>query len=60
MCYEKRSIIITSNLQFGQWNHVFGDPIITKAVVDLLIHHSYLILFGGEGKRMKESMKMKN
>lgn len=60
MCYEKRSIIITTNLQFGQWNHVFGDPILTEAVVDRLIHHSHLILFGGESKRMKESMMMKN
>ena len=59
MCYEKRSIIITTNLQFGQWNHVFGDPILTEAVVDRLIHHSHLILFGGESKRMKESMMMK-
>ncbi len=60
MCYEKRSIIITTNLQFGQWNHVFGDPILTEAVVNRLIHHSHLILFGGESKRMKESMMLKN
>ncbi len=31
MCYENKSIVITTNLQFGQWNHVFGDPV-------LLIH----------------------
>ncbi|MFC3041890.1 ATP-binding protein, partial [Virgibacillus xinjiangensis] len=31
MCYETKSIIITTNLQFGQWNHVFGDPILTEA-----------------------------
>ncbi|MBU8908975.1 IS21-like element helper ATPase IstB [Desertibacillus haloalkaliphilus] len=55
LCYEKRSIIITTNLQFGQWNHVFGDPILTEAVVDRLIHHSHLVLFGGDSNRMKES-----
>jgi DNA replication protein DnaC len=56
LCYEQRSIIITTNLQFGQWNHVFGDPILTEAVVDRLIHHSHLILFKGESHRLRESM----
>ncbi|ENH97929.1 transposase (26), partial [Gracilibacillus halophilus YIM-C55.5] len=40
MCYENKSLIITTNLQFGQWNHVFGDSILTEAVIDRLIHHS--------------------
>ena len=56
LCYEQRSIIITTNLQFGQWNHVFGDPILTEAVVDRLIHHSHLTLFKGESHRLRESM----
>jgi DNA replication protein DnaC len=59
LCYEKRSIIITTNLQFGQWNHVFGDPILTEAVVDRLIHHSHLVLFGGDSNRMKESLALR-
>lgn len=56
MCYETRSIIITTNLQFGQWNHVFGDPILTEAVIDRLIHHSHLVVFNGESYRYKESI----
>lgn len=56
MCYEAKSIIITTNLQFGQWNHVFGDPILTEAVIDRLIHHSHLILFKGDSHRYKESI----
>ncbi|UOR10649.1 IS21-like element helper ATPase IstB [Halobacillus amylolyticus] len=56
LCYEKRSLIITTNLQFGQWNHVFGDPILTEAVVDRLIHHSHLVLFKGDSHRLRESM----
>ncbi|MCB5237192.1 IS21-like element helper ATPase IstB [Niallia circulans] len=55
MCYETKSIIITTNLQFGQWNHVFGDPILTEAVIDRLIHHSHLIVFKGDSYRYKES-----
>ncbi|MEC5426095.1 IS21-like element helper ATPase IstB [Virgibacillus sp. C22-A2] len=56
MCYENKSIIITTNLQFGQWNHVFGDPILTEAVIDRLIHHSHLLLFTGDSFRYKESL----
>jgi len=56
MCYETKSIIITTNLQFGQWNHVFGDPILTEAVIDRLIHHSHLIVFNGDSHRYKESV----
>ncbi|WP_169823109.1 ATP-binding protein, partial [Anaerobacillus alkalilacustris] len=48
MCYENSSIVITTNLQFGQWNHVFGDPILTEAVIDRLIHHSHLLVFKGD------------
>lgn len=56
MCYETKSIIITTNLQFGQWNHVFGDPILTEAVIDRLIHHSHLVVFSGESHRYQESL----
>ncbi|MRI68791.1 IS21-like element helper ATPase IstB, partial [Gracilibacillus thailandensis] len=45
MCYENKSLVITTNLQFGQWNHVFGDSILTEAVIDRLIHHSHLLVF---------------
>ncbi|WP_027964695.1 IS21-like element helper ATPase IstB [Halalkalibacillus halophilus] len=56
MCYENKSIVITTNLQFGQWNHVFGDPILTEAVIDRLIHHSHLLVFSGDSFRYKESL----
>ncbi|UJW56121.1 ATP-binding protein [Bacillus sp. A116_S68] len=56
MCYEKRSIVITTNLQFGQWNHVFGDPILTEAVIDRLIHHSHLLVFTGDSFRYQETL----
>lgn len=55
-CYENRSMVITTNLQFGQWNHVFGDPILTEAVIDRLIHHSHLLVFKGDSFRYKESL----
>ena len=56
MCYERKSLITTTNLRFGEWNHVFGDPILTEAVIDRLIHHSHLVVFKGPSHRMKESL----
>lgn len=56
-CYEQKSLIITSNLEFGQWNSVFGDNKLTNALVDRLIHHSHIVVFTGPGHRLEESMQ---
>jgi len=56
-CYEQKSLIITSNLEFGQWNSVFGDNKLTNALVDRLIHHSHIVVFSGPGHRLEESMQ---
>ena len=55
-CYEQRSIIITSNLEFSQWNTVFGDSKLTAALIDRLIHHSHIVIFSGQGYRMEEAL----
>jgi DNA replication protein DnaC len=56
-CYERRSLIITSNLEFSQWNAIFGDNRLTAAIVDRLIHHSHILIFTGESFRLKQSMQ---
>ncbi|NCB24118.1 MAG: AAA family ATPase [Bacteroidia bacterium] len=56
-CYEQRSLIITSNLEFSQWNTVFGDNRLTAALVDRLIHHSHICIFSGESYRLTQSMQ---
>jgi len=56
-CYEQRSLIITSNLEFSQWNTIFGDNRLTKALVDRLVHHSHIMIFSGESFRLAQSMK---
>jgi len=58
MCYEAKSIIVTTNLQFEQWNNVFGDPILTEAVIDRLIHHFHLIIFKGDSHCYKDSISL--
>lgn len=55
-CYERKSLIITSNLEFSQWNTVFGDNRLTAALIDRLIHHSHIVIFSGESYRLKQSM----
>jgi DNA replication protein DnaC len=55
-CYERKSLIITSNLEFSQWNTVFGDNRLTAALVDRLIHHSHILIFSGESYRLTQSM----
>lgn len=55
-CYERKSLIITSNLEFSQWNTVFGDNRLTAALVDRLIHHSHIVVFSGESFRLTQSM----
>lgn len=56
-CYEQKSLIITSNLEFRQWNTIFGDDRLTAALVDRLIHHSHIVVFSGESYRLKQSLR---
>ncbi len=55
--YERRSLLITTNLAFSQWDQIFKDKQTTVAAVDRLIHHSYVIQFHGDSYRLKSSKK---
>jgi DNA replication protein DnaC len=56
-CYERRSLIITTNLEFSGWNTVFGDNRLTAALVDRLVHHSHILIFSGESYRLTQSIR---
>lgn len=43
-CYEKRNVIITTNLEFSKWNGIFFDDVVTSAILDRLIHHCHLVV----------------
>jgi DNA replication protein DnaC len=53
--YERRSILITSNLVFGEWDRIFKNPMTTAAAIDRLVHHSSILEFSGRSKRADEA-----
>lgn len=55
--HEKGSVIITTNLGFADWTQVFGDPVITAALLDRLTHKAHIINCTWESYRLKESLK---
>ncbi len=55
--YEQQSVIVTSNLQFGRWNEMFGDDRLTAALIDRLVHRAHILSFTGPSLRYEEAMK---
>ena len=54
--YEHQSVIVTSNLEFGQWNSVLGDNRLTAALIDRLVHHAHILAFDGESYRLRKAL----
>jgi DNA replication protein DnaC len=55
--YERRSVLITSNLVFSEWDRIFKDPMTTAAAIDRLVHHSVVLDLTGESVRAEEAAK---
>lgn len=54
--YEQCSLVITSNLEFSQWNRIFVDARLTAALVDRVIHHAHILSFTGDSYRVKHAL----
>ena len=56
--YENNSIVITSNLNFGQWDQTLAeDKTLTAALLDRLLHHAHILQFKGGSYRLKDKIK---
>jgi DNA replication protein DnaC len=49
--YERKSVVITSNLVFSEWNRIFKDPMTTAAAIDRLVHHAVILEMTGPSVR---------
>lgn len=57
-CYETRSVIFTTNIEFGKWGTVLGDDKLAAAMVDRVVHHGRLVEFGGKSRRMEDALML--
>jgi DNA replication protein DnaC len=57
--YERKSLMITSNLVFSEWDKIFKDPMTTAAAIDRLVHHSIILEMDGDSYRMQHAKNNK-
>jgi DNA replication protein DnaC len=53
--YERRSVMITSNLVFSEWDRIFKDPMTTAAAIDRLVHHAIILEMTGKSIRVEHA-----
>lgn len=58
--YECGSIILTTNMPFDQWDKIFGDQVISAAIIDRLAHHCHIFSINGCSYRMKDKLPQEN
>src|SRR5439155_18707620 len=55
--YDRRSMLITSNLVFSEWDRIFKNPMTTAAAIDRLVHHSVILEFAVPSFRTEDAKK---
>lgn len=57
MRYEKKSTIITTNINFDDWESIFYDPVLANAILDRVLHHATVVTITSKSYRIKNHMK---
>lgn len=52
--YEKRSTLLTTNINFSNWDEIFLDPVIANAILDRILHHAHVVNITGNSYRLKD------
>ncbi len=60
MRYEKKSTVLTTNINFNNWDSIFYDAIVANAILDRILHHAHVITISGKSYRLKDHMKPEN
>lgn len=60
MRYEKKSTILTTNINFSEWDSIFYDAVVANAILDRILHHSHVISISGRSYRLKDHIKSEN
>lgn len=55
--YERRSLVVTTNLPFGRWSEVFLDATAAAAVIDRVVHHAVVLKTDGESYRLRDAKR---
>lgn len=56
MRYEKKSTILTTNINFNSWDDIFYEPVIANAILDRILHHAHVVNITGKSYRLKDYM----
>ena len=57
MRYEKKSTILTTNMNFNEWDGIFYDAVVANAIMDRVLHHSHVIPISGKSYRLKDHLR---
>lgn len=57
--HSRRSVLLTSNLVFSEWERIFKDPMTTAVAIDRLVHHSVILELNLPSYRMEAAQKKK-
>lgn len=57
--HERGSMMVTSNLDFGDWVQLFGDEKMTAALLDRMTHHAHILLMNGESYRFRQTISQR-